>query len=134
VPFVCVLRLFCSLVVQGNIPDVAGQVSRFDVPALTFLAHIELDGQYFDDIKQDEIIYYFDKEWAAYQVKEIIVAEASDPYSKYTYLLIHDLWRPPIETYMLIYGQAGKLILQTCVERHGNYSWGRLFVIAEPIE
>ena len=31
------------------------------------------------------------------------------------------------------YNRPGSLVLQTCIEAEGNKSWGRLFVIAEPV-
>jgi hypothetical protein len=33
----------------------------------------------------------------------------------------------------MIYGRRGDLVLQTCIEAQGIDTWGRLFVIAEPV-
>jgi hypothetical protein len=38
------------------------------------------------------------------------------------------------ELFNRVYSQPERVVFQTCIQANGNPSWGRLFVIAEPVE
>jgi hypothetical protein len=37
------------------------------------------------------------------------------------------------QVYQQVYGGKPHLTLQTCIETEGNWFWGRLFILAEPV-
>jgi hypothetical protein len=37
------------------------------------------------------------------------------------------------QLFMQMYGGSHHLTFQTCIEMNGNPSWGRMFVVAEPL-
>jgi hypothetical protein len=134
----CVILLFCASVIQGQgaaVTNNPGEVTRFPLTqSITFLAHNNLEGQHFGEIEIGDIILYLDGDpetKGMYEVVEIVEAQASDPWSEYTNLLIDGEWMTPAQAYDRVgYTDPEKLVLQTCIEKDGNWSWGRLFVIA----
>jgi hypothetical protein len=129
---ICVFFLFCSLVAPGPIPDVAGQVSRFEQPAgLVFLAHSNLDGARFADIESGDLIHYYADGWQEYRVTAIIEAQAVPPESTTPTLWIDSRGYTVEEIHRLYFSDPDRLVLMTCLERDGVPSWGRLIVISE---
>jgi hypothetical protein len=134
----CVILMFCASVIQGqgaSVTNNPGEVTLFPLTqSITFLAHNNLEGQHFGQIEIGNLILYLDGDpetMGMYKVVEIIEAQASDPRSEYTNLLIDGKWLTPEQTYDRVgYTDPEKLVLQTCIERDGNWSWGRLFVVA----
>lgn len=134
----CVILLFCASVIQGQgaaVTNNPGEVTLFPLTqSITFLAHNNLEGQHFGEIEIGDLILYLDGDpetKGMYEVMEIIEAQASDPWSEYTNLLIDNTWMTPAQAYERVsYTDPKRLVLQTCIERHGNLAWGRLFVIA----
>lgn len=112
--------------------------SQYGVTAL--LAHNYLMGKNFFKIKQGDILtlIYGDKTVLEYRVEEIRRYQALSPSSPYSKFI--DLADPnqsiitATDLFYEIYTQKGTLVLQTCIEKDGELSWGRLFIIAVPVE
>jgi hypothetical protein len=107
--------------------------------AVGLLAHNYLAGQYFSQIIQGQKVslIYSDNETIRFVVKEIQRYQALTPESPSSDFI--DLssgeYLTASQVFKRTYGsQPGRLILQTCISADQNPSWGRLFVIAEPID
>jgi hypothetical protein len=102
------------------------------------LAHNFLAGEDFFLLKKDQKIYlvYGDGQVAAFVITEILryqALEPNSPLSRFTNLKKDELLSSA-ELFSKVYGRSGDVILQTCIAREDNLSWGRLFVIAEPVQ
>jgi hypothetical protein len=101
------------------------------------LAHNYLAGKSFALLTSGQEFYlvYGDGRVAHFTVSEKLQYEALDPASassKFVDLetgstLTHS------ELFLKVYDRPGQVILQTCIEKDGQPSWGRLFIIAEPV-
>lgn len=140
------LSLLFSIVQQpvhhpGYVSSNLGEVTQFsmayDYGNVGLLAHDNLAGSYFDDLKiGDEIqLSYGDGRIEKFVVKEIIRYQALQPYSPYSqFVNLNDGKAISAESlFKRVYFGSYHLTLQTCIEANGNTSWGRLFVIAYPI-
>jgi len=125
----------------SSTPDTATQfrmVNQFGSIAL--LAHNNLAGGKFFDLKIDQILslVFGDGNVAYYRIVKVLEYQALAPTSPYSsFIDMHDPEGKVISVTDLfydIYGKANQLILQTCIEAAGQSSWGRLFVIAIPVE
>ena len=123
------------MIALGDVPSSPDVVSKFGIPyGNVYLAHNDLAGQYFDELAPGQFIRFHDgNEWIDYEITEVIEAQASDPYSNKTALLLDGAWRNPEWVHRNIFTGTDRLVLQTCVERGGVWTWGRLFVIAERV-
>jgi hypothetical protein len=119
----------------SNKPEV---VTQFHLPARTettgLLAHNFLAGAYFYRLQVGDPVYlvFGDGGSAAYQVSEIA------DYRRLTAYQYRDLETgfsdSDVTLYKKIYLAGGdRLVLQTCIERDGNRSWGLRFFIATRI-
>lgn len=127
---ICVLFLFCSLILSGSTaPDQPGYVTHYDnnTTAIVLIAHSNLDGAAFAELETGDVLLYFPR---VYRVAEIIEAKATEPDSLSTSLEWDGVTHSPAEVYEEIFGREG-LVLMTCMERDGNPRWGRLFVVAK---
>jgi hypothetical protein len=147
---VYVSGLFAMPVVQqpeGNVNYVStddqtvteySRSSLFGVIGL--LAHNTLSsGQAFFNLKpgQEVILVYGDGKQAHYRIDRIENYQAlgpTDPFSDFV-----DLNGPGGQVvrnedlFQKIYEVSGQLVFQTCFEANGDPSWGRMFVIANPL-
>ncbi len=120
-------------------PDAVTQfamASRFGTIGL--LAHNTAAGQHFSKIKDGMKItlVFGDGTVTNFRVRQIRQFQALTPTSPYSNF--KDLSAPEqvlsVESlFYQIYQSNGSLVLQTCIEKEGELSWGRLFIIAEPI-
>jgi hypothetical protein len=119
-------------VVQQNgswyfVSDAANTVTQFELSRnLTFLAHDNLAGEYFTGLKVGDAITvgndtFYVTELNRYQVVKTDYTNLDTGY-KLTETEI---------SYLYYYMRPDTLVLQTCIERFGNYQWGRLFIRAE---
>ncbi len=107
--------------------------------SLAFLAHNNLAGQKFFNLKFGQILslVYGNGKVAYYRIVDIQEYQALSPNSPYSSFI--DLDNPDgdvisvTDLFYNIYAKTGRLILQTCIEAEGQPSWGRLFIIAEPV-
>jgi hypothetical protein len=124
----------------ANLADVATQFSMAaDYGVIGLLAHNTLAGERFFDLELDDqvVLVHGDGQNQAYLVTEIRRLQALQPYSHYSEFI--DLDAPggrltAADLFSQIYNMPGRLVLQTCIAANGVDSWGRLFVIAEPVE
>jgi hypothetical protein len=112
--------------------------NQFGVTAL--LAHNYLVGKNFSKITPGSLltVVYGDGKTALFLVEEVREYQAlspNSPYSNFKYLA--DKSNKTISANDLfydIYTQKGRLVLQTCIEKDGELSWGRLFIIASYVD
>lgn len=104
------------------------------------LAHNHLAGEAFFDIQPgDEIVLIFGNgSQAAYRVSQMQRYQALSPNSPYSnFIDLSDANQNQIsatELFHRTFGAGeGNLVLQTCIWQGNEPSWGRLFIIAEPV-
>lgn len=125
----------------GYVSGMDDTATKFEMASnygtLGMLAHNYLAGEKFFELETGDMVYviYGDGTYDQYEVAEIKQYQALSPYSAYssfidlednTYLSVEQL-------FYSIYQGDGELVLQTCIENEGIDSWGRYFVIAEPV-
>jgi len=113
------------------------KVSKYDTIGL--LAHNYLAGHYFFQILpgQEIKLVYDDHQTDKFVVTEIQQYQALSPDSPSSDFIDLDTGNffTASKLFRKIYiSQADRLVLQTCIYADHNPTWGRLFVIAEPIE
>jgi len=102
------------------------------------LAHNTHAGSFFSNIKQGDriILVYGDGHIESFMVNSIQRYQALDPYNPYSEF--KDLETQTTFTaenlFNNVYRGDYHLTLQTCIENNGNSSWGRLFIVATPVE
>ena len=101
------------------------------------LAHNSLAGQQFFNLGVGQLIYLIrgQEQIEVFTVKRILRYQALDPYSPYSDFRDTETGDTISATQMFTMAYTGDyhLTFQTCIEQNGNSSWGRLFVIAEPV-
>lgn len=122
-----------------NLPDF---VTEFQLASnygsIGILAHNYLAGQYFFQISRGQKLklIYSDKSTSSFIVTKVQQYQALSPNSPMSdfvdlntgeYLTASQLFK------RIYSNQTGNLILQTCIFNDQNPTWGRLFVIAEPL-
>ncbi len=127
----------------GFVSSVPDSVTQFGLASqhgsLAFLAHNNLAGQKFFNLKSGQILslVYGNGKVDYYRIVDIREYRALSPNSPYSNFV--DLDDPQgdvisvTDLFYNIYAKAGRLILQTCIEAEGQPSWGRLFIIAVPV-
>jgi hypothetical protein len=137
--------LAASIVQQSSAAYVssrAGTVTQFGLAgqygSIGLLAHNYLSGASFSRLGAGSEIYliYGDGSVKKYQVSSVKKYQAlrpNDPYSDFKNLDNPDSTLSSSDLFSETYGQSGKLVLQTCISKDGQSSWGRLFIIASPV-
>ena len=101
------------------------------------LAHNYLAGAKFFKLAevQDVLIVYGDGAVKRYRVTAIYRYQALDPYSPYSDFVDLSTGETKSlgEVFNLVYGGGDHVTFQTCIENNGVSSWGRLFVVATPV-
>jgi hypothetical protein len=111
-----------------------------DYGAVGILAHNYLSGSRFGQLRPDtEIMVVFGSgRIDRYLVSHIEQFQALDPYNPVSsFIDVTDPTQRVItssELFRRIYTKPGQLIFQTCIEKNGESSWGRVFIIANPVE
>ena len=116
-------------------------VTQFNLAAeyknIGLLAHDYLAGKYFSQLTDGQSVYlvHGTGRVEAFSVTQIYQYQALDPNNPSSNF--KDLGTERIYTaqqvFQLMYMGGHHLTFQTCIEKNGNLSWGRLFVVAEPI-
>lgn len=123
--------------------DEDGIVTNFSLAAragsIGLLAHYEHSGKAFYQLTPDQsiLIVYGDGQTKTYKVKNILYFQAKEPSRASTSFISMDLQNQEYsqeEVFDLVYRHPGRLVLQTCLVGQGSQTWGRMFVIAEPVE
>ena len=106
---------------------------------LGFLAHNYLAGKEFSKLRQGDVVSVVTPQNTAqkFVVADVQEYQATKPQSEYSdFIDTKDNRRyRGADVFKEVYGNQdgrGKLVLQTCIDKDGNDSWGRLFVIAYP--
>lgn len=119
----------------------SGTVTQFGTASqygsIGLLAHNYLSGSNFSKLQLGtEIVLVFgDGSTKKYQVtgtKKYQALDSTDPYSNFINLNNPDATLTSTDVFNETYGSAS-LVLQTCIRKDSNSSWGRLFVIASPV-
>lgn len=101
------------------------------------LAHNTLAGADFFKLAeaQDVLIVYGDGAVKLYRVTAIYRYHALDPYSPYSDFVNLNTGETESvgDVFMQVYTGGDHVTFQTCIANNGNASWGRLFVIATPV-
>lgn len=125
----------------GFVSNTDSVVTQFSVATevgnIGLLAHNHLAGATFSQLKQGDtiILIYGDGHTQGFVVEGFQQYKATDPLSPYSYFkdLSSDTTLSALDLFNKVYRGDYHLTLQTCIENEGNLSWGRLFVIARPI-
>ena len=125
----------------GYISTASDTATQFMLAAtqdvIGLLAHNNLAGKHFSDLSVGNriSIIYGDGTVAQYTVSEVYQYQALSPNSSTSDFV--DLNSGELLTaadiFIKFYMAGDQVTLQTCLERNGNLSWGRLFIVALPI-
>ncbi len=103
--------------------------------SIGMLAHNYLAGKYFTSLSGSSkiVVIYGDGKTVTYKVSTVRKYQALTPNSTRSNFI--DLSNPDktltaTDVFKQTYGNKGALVLQTCISKDGNSSWGRLFIIA----
>lgn len=102
------------------------------------LAHNHLAGHYFSDLALNDLIVLVTagREYRIYQIQKILSFQAlspNSPYSNFVDLDDPSRYLNAVELFMEVYANKDTLVIQTCIAKDGEPSWGRLFIQAIPI-
>lgn len=122
---------------KENVVTEFNLAQKFD--SIGLVAHNYLAGKLFDQVELDQeiVVIYGDGTQVKYKVTETRAYQAltpSSPYSSFCNVKYPDKVISCEELFYETYALQGKLILQTCISKGNNDSWGRLFIIAEIVE
>jgi hypothetical protein len=109
-----------------------------EVGNVGLLAHNTHAGSFFSNIKQGDriILVYGDGRIESFMANSVQRYQALDPYSPYSEFKDLDTQTTFTAENLFnnVYRGDYHLTLQTCIENNGNSSWGRLFIMATPVE
>ena len=119
-------------------PDEATQFGLASLyGTIGLLAHNYAGGAAFDDVAVGDKVnlVYGDVRIQPYRVSSILKFQAIDPTNTRTSFvdLATQLKATAEDLFMKVYSGEPHLTLQTCISNGSINSWGRLFIIAEPI-
>lgn len=101
------------------------------------LAHNDLAGKSFSQMRQGQKLHliYGDGHISTFRVSEILVYQALQPESADSPFMGMDSGTvlTSSELFMNVYNRPGTVVLQTCLEMNDHLTWGRLFIVAEPL-
>jgi hypothetical protein len=119
-----------------NVITQFGLASRLG--SIGLLAHNYLAGEAFDLIQEGQEIHLIDGKGvvSTFTVTEILRYQALESDSTATRFLNPGSGKTitSADLFRRVYSQPGKVVFQTCIQTNGNASWGRLFVIATPVD
>jgi hypothetical protein len=109
-----------------------------EVGNVGLLAHNTRAGSFFSKIKQDDriILVYGDGHIQSFMASSIQRYQALSPLSPYSEFKDQStlITYSAEQLFNNVYRGKYHLTLQTCIENNGNSSWGRLFIVAIPVE
>lgn len=108
--------------------------------SIGLLAHNYLSGSHFYRLERNQeiTVVFGDGRMRNYRIKQLRSYQAVQPRNLYSKFI--DLSSSTREEYSSsdlfdqIYGSNHRLVLQTCIKVGDQMSWGRFFVIADPVE
>ena len=108
-----------------------------DYGSTAFLAHNYLAGATFFQLSEGQVItlVYGDGSAADFQIQSIRRFQALSPNSTQSTFVDLDSNQKlsAADLFYSVYNSDNPIVLQTCIEKDGVSSWGRLFVIAVPL-
>jgi hypothetical protein len=117
-------------------------VTRYNTPerygVIALLAHNYLSGRAFFKLRQNQeiVIVYGDGRLARFRISSIQNFQAISPNDVRSDFRDLNIPNGGLLTYSQlfsrVYTNSGTLVFQTCIEVNGEYSWGRMFIIANP--
>ncbi|HEY5901323.1 MAG TPA: hypothetical protein VIU39_02140 [Anaerolineales bacterium] len=127
-------------VTSMDVFDVPGTITQFGTAAwygvIGLLAHNWSAGQDFQmlTLGQPVLLVYGDGHVERYWVSEIQRYQATTPQSPLSQFTDLDTGKGTDAegVFRKVYMGRGHVTFQTCIEKDGEWAWGRLFVIAEP--
>ena len=119
-----------------------GTVTQFQMAAragtIGLMAHNFLSGNLFFDLEvgQEFSIIYGDGNTQSYVISDSFQYQAQDPDSVYSDFIDLETEERLSSNQLFdrVYGGKHHVTFQTCIEKDGNPTWGRLFVIATPLD
>jgi hypothetical protein len=124
----------------GFIATAADTATQFGMAAtygsLGFLAHNYLAGSLFYNLAEGtliKVVYGDGHTWdfVVSEVRHFQAVSPNDPYSQFIDVETGATLTAS-DVFFQTYGVAGQAVFQTCIDKDGIGSWGRLFVIATP--
>jgi hypothetical protein len=106
--------------------------------SISLLAHNYLAGRVFFNLQagQKVILVYGDGRLQTYRVSSIDQYQALSPLDPYSNFIDQADPYASIQSFQQVYDRyykvGGQLVFQTCVEKYGDLSWGRIFIVALP--
>jgi len=135
-------NIFALSVVQqsgnaGYVSTAGNTTTQFSMASgLGFLAHNYLAGSDFFSLYGGATVtvVYGDGHTSNYSVSEIRNFQALSPDSPYSDFvdLASGGTLSATDLFYQTFGVSGQMVLQTCISKNGNSSWGRIFIIATP--
>ncbi len=127
---------------DSYVSSVLGVATQFRLAAQSgvtgLLAHNYISGDlFFDlDIDQEVNVVYGDGSVQRYIISEIYEYQALQPNSTFSDFIDLETNQKLSSTQLFnqVYTGENHVTFQTCIAKDGNLTWGRLFVIATPIE
>lgn len=120
---------------QPGVVTQFGMASWYGVAGL--LAHNYAAGQLFFDLKVGDDVYLVagDGGRTHYRVSALLRYQALEPTSPASNFVDLETGQQfsAVDVFMRVYTGSPHLTFQTCIAANGEGSWGRLFVIAEPV-
>jgi len=124
----------------GYVSNNDGEVTQFRMASqygnIGLLAHNHLSGEEFSQLAvgQEIRLVYGDGRVEYFVVAEVLQYQALQPNSPYSSFrnLSRDETLSAEQMFKRVYFGDHHLTFQTCIEKDGELSWGRLFVIAVP--
>lgn len=117
-------------------------VTSFSLPKhygnLGYLAHNHLAGSYFSDLAiGDEIIVLPEQgDFLRYRITAVLryrALQPRNPRSNFINLQTNQQCKAG-DVFRQVYMGDEHVVLQTCIAKNGVSEWGRLFILAEPVE
>lgn len=126
----------------GYVSNADGVVTQFSIASevgnVGLLAHNTHAGASFSNIQQGSMIVlvYGDGHTETFMAQSLQHYQALDPYNPYSQFkdLESLTTLTAEELFNKVYRGDYHLTLQTCIENNGNSSWGRLFIVAVPVD
>lgn len=126
----------------GYVSSVDGQLTQFRMAqqfnSIGILAHNHLAGANFFSLQSGQVLtlVYGDGHLEIFKIAEIRDFQAlspTDPYSNFIDLSNTSVTLTATDLFMQTYGKGNVVVLQTCIAKDGEQSWGRRLIVAEPV-
>ena len=126
----------------GYVSTAEAVATQFSIAAevgnIGLLAHNTHAGAFFSRIQQGDriVLVYGDGHIESFMANSIQHYQALDPLNPYSEFknLETQTTSTASELFNNVYRGEYHLTLQTCIANNGNSSWGRLFIVATPVE